>query len=379
MHLLPRLVPSINGNQFSLFSMNTSRLTLSAALLGAASLLPFGSVQAQTATATTTPVGYITLSVAGTNGTAASALSFLGLGMVQPSAFQGNLESASGSTIVDNDATWTDNQYNGANGGYYVELTSGTGVGLTSQITATSGSGKSLTLADNLSAYVTNGVTYTIRKNWTLAALFGAKDESGLGGGSATTADQVLVYNSLAQAYTTYYYKSIAFPPGSGTGWRTTASSSVDVSTVPFNPYDGILIRRYQSASLSIPLVGAVKTGTSDLPLNPGLNILSNVYPSGTFTLGTCGLYTGNSTTGLAGGSSTTADQVQIYDQTSGTYSTYYYKTSAFPPGSGTGWRSTASTTSDASTTPIPFGASILIQRTINSAFEWVAPQPFTL
>ncbi len=362
--------------------MNTRRLIFSTALFGAVSLslLPVGSSQAQT-TATTTPVGYITLGVTGTGGTASSATSFIGLGMVQASSFQGNLEAVTANTIFDNQATWTEGQYNGTNGSYYVELTSGSGVGLTSQITATSAANKSLTLADDLSAYVTNGVTYTIRKNWTLALLFGPNNEAGLGAGTSSSADQILVYNSLTAAYTTYYYKAAGtFPPGSGSGWRTSTSATVDASSAPFNPYDGILIRRYQSANLSIPLVGAVKTGTSDLPVNPGTNILSNVYPSGNFTLGTSGLYTGDPTTGLNAGTSSSADQVLIYDPVSAAYTTYYYKAAGtFPPGSGSGWRTSTSATVDASSTALPVGGSILIRRTYNSAFEWVAPQPFTL
>ena len=330
-------------------------------------------------TVATNPVGYITLTVTGTGGTEPSALSFLGLGLTQPAKVQSTLSSASGAVITDTQATWTDNEYNGANGNFYVELTSGSGVGLTSQIIATTASTQSLTLAENLSAYITSGVSYAVRPNWTVASVFGATNSAGLGGGSATTADQILVYNSLTQQYTTYYYKTTTFPPNSGTGWRTTASTSADASGDPFNPYDGILIRRYQSSNLAVTLPGAVKIGTSDLPVNAGLNILGNVYPGGTFTLGTSGLYTGSTASGVSGGSSTTADQVLIYNAVSGTYSTYYYKTTAFPPSSGTGWRSTASTSADASGTALPVGGSILIKRLANSSFEWVAPQPFTL
>ena len=220
--------------------------------------------------------------------------------------------------------------------------------------------------------------TYTIRKNWTLTTVFGKNDESGLAQGASTTADEVLVYNSATGVYATYYYKNTSLPPGSGTGWRSVNSSATDVSdSAYFKPSDGILIQRFASSPVAITLVGAVKLGTSDIPVNTGLNILGNVYPGGTFTLGTSGLYTGSATTGLVGGTTTSADTVLIYDPSSKAYSTYYYKTST-PPGSGTGWRSILSSATPVDTTPIPVGASILVQRQASAGvFEWVAPQPF--
>jgi hypothetical protein len=321
-------------------------------------------------TAVTDPVGFITLNVQGTGGSGSNALSFLGLGFTQVISYQAMFSSASGTTLTDSSTTWVDNQFNGANGTFYVELISGSGAGRTSNIVSTSGTGKSITTAVNLSSFVASGTGYKIRKNWTVATVFGPNNEAGLQGGTSSTADQILVYNPANGQYTTYYYKTSGV---GGIGWRTTASTSANASNSPFNPTDGILIKRQQSSTVGFALAGAVKLGQTSIPVATGLNILSNVYPSGTFTLGTCGLFE----SGIGGGTSTTADQVQIYNSANGQYSTYYYKTSGV---GGTGWRSTLSTSADASGTPIPFGLSIIIQRLGGRpAFQWVAPQPFTI
>jgi len=341
-----------------------------AAALFVALSLAVGSSSAQTVA--TDPVGFLTLNVKGTTGFpggTTSALSFVGLSMAPLVAYQASLSSASGNTLVDSSATWTDNQFNGATNNYYVELLTGTGAGITSQITGTSASGKSITTADNLSSFVTAGTTYRIRKNWTLAALFGPNNESGLGGGTSTTADEILVLNQSTGVYTTYYYKTSGV---GGTGWRSTASTSTDVSLSGFfKPTDGILIRRHQSADLGVPLVGAVKLGQTSIPIGIGLNIVSNPYPSGTLTLANSGLLG----SGIGQGTSTTADLIQVLNPATGIYTTYYYKNSGV---GGTGWRSTNSTSVDESNAALPFGTSFIVQRKVNSSFRWIMPQPFT-
>ncbi len=341
----------------------------SVSLFCLAAALAFASF-ASAQSVVTDPVGFITLTVQGTGGVGTSALSFLGLSFTQPVSYQAVLSSASGTTLTDSSATWSDGQFNGANGTYYIELTTGTGAGRTSNIVTTTMSTKSLTTAIDLSSFVTAGTGYKIRKNWTLGTVFGPNDESGLQGGTSSTADQILVYNPATTLYATYYYKTSGV---GGTGWRSTTSTSQDASGTAFNPTDGLLIKRQQSSTVSFALAGAVKLGQTSIPVATGLNILSNVYPSGTFTLGNCGLFE----SGIGGGTSSTADQVLIYNSVTGLYSTYYYKTSGV---GGTGWRSTLSTSTDASGTAIPFGQSVLVQRTQGrAAFQWVAPQPFTI
>lgn len=321
-------------------------------------------------TATTDPVGFITLAITG-GSAAVPGISFLGLGMTQPVAFAGNLESASGSIVTDTQSTWTDGQYNGSSGSYYLELTSGVGAGTVSDIVTTTASNHSLTLADDVSSLITAGTTYKIRPNWSLASVFGSSNSAGLGGGTATSADQVLVYNTTTQGYTTYYYQTSGL---GGTGWRRVGAPAADASAAPLRLQQGIIIKRYVSAAISLPLVGAVKVGQNETLVSAGTNIVSNVYPVTSVTLGTSGLYTGLTSTGIAGGTSTSADQILVYNGSG--YLTYYYQTSGL---GGTGWRLTGQPASDASNATLPLGGSVSILRKFASAFIWTQPQPFSL
>lgn len=84
----------------------------------------------------------------------------------------------------------------------------------------------------------------------TLNALFGATNEAGLDGGSAAgNADNVVVPS--ASGLTTYYYKNAGFL--GGTGWRSSASPSVDEgSTVFVQPGQMFLINRTGGAGFNL-------------------------------------------------------------------------------------------------------------------------------
>jgi uncharacterized protein (TIGR02597 family) len=326
------------------------------------------SVSAQSVT--TDPVGFITLTVFGPVSNGGTANTFIGLGFTQPVSYQAALASAAGTTLTDSSAAFTANQFSGPAGSYYLELTNGTGVGKTSQITGTP-TATTITTADDLSSFVTAATTYKIRKNWTLASVFGtdptAVGGSGIAGGSISTADQILTYSTAGGAYSTFYYKTSGI---GGTGWRSINSTSVDESNHAFLPTDGLLVLRHTAGNVTFALAGAVKLGNTALPVAFGSNLLSNVYPAGTFTLASSLLHE----SGLGGGTISTADQVLIFNNSSNAFDTYYFKTSGI---GGTGWRSINSTSVDEAAHAIPFGASLFINKLSAGSFVWNAPQPF--
>ncbi|MFO1498795.1 MAG: TIGR02597 family protein [Verrucomicrobiota bacterium] len=314
--------------------------------------------------------GIITLTIKGHGGHGTSALSFLGLGLTQPVICQGNLESFQNNVVTDQDASWTDDQFNGPADSCYLEITSGPAAGMMSDIVDTSASSKSLTLADNLSGYLSGGETFKVRKHWTLAKLFGANNEAGLGGGSFLTADQILIYDPVSAQYTTYYYQTSGI---GGTGWRSNLSATESAAGRKLDLTRGLVIRRKVAGDLNVKICGAVKTGDTYFLVHPGLNFAGNVYPVEGLTLGNSQLYTGDPATGLAPGSFVSADKVLIYNGAG--YDTYYYQNQGL---GGIGWRSSANANVDASATVIPGGSSIVIQRNKNKdAFYWVASQPF--
>jgi uncharacterized protein (TIGR02597 family) len=326
------------------------------------------SVLAQT-TATTDPVGFITLTVASANG-ANPSLSFKGLGLTRAVEYQGSAEAVGTNTLTDNEATWTENQFNGANGSYFVEIFSGPGAGTTYDISATSAANKRITLAQNLAAGVTAPVTFKIRKHWTIASIFGAANESGLASGDeASVADQILRFD--LGTYSTYYYQ-VAPPAAGGTGWRNANNAFADAGSTVIYPDEGVIIRRTLAAPVNIILLGAVKTGQSSIPIVQGINILGNTYAA-PITLQSSMLFTGNSTTGLVSGDeASTSDQVLLWNGTG--YTTYYYQT-APPAAGGTGWRNSNDVFTNAGATPIPVGSALIVKRANGLAFDWKVPQ----
>lgn len=343
--------------------MNSLRIAFGLLAASASSLI------AQT-TATTDPVGFITLAVTGTGGTVASQLSFRGLGLTRAVEYQGTAESFTTTTLTDNEATWADNQFNGAAGAYFVEITSVNGsttaaaVGTTYDITATSDGSNSITTGQSLAGGLTAPIGFKIRKHWTIASVFGAANEAGLQGGpDSSSADQILVFNGTG--YDTFYYQQSFL----GTGWRNAANPGADASGTRFYPEDGLIIKRQQSSTVNVVLMGAVKTGQTSIPISVGTNIVGNVYGA-PMTLGSSGLYTGSTSTGVASGAdASSADQILVYNGTG--YSTYYYQQSFL----GTGWRDAANPGTDASGTQIPVGASFVVKRIGGSGFDWKAPQ----
>ncbi|WP_395750842.1 TIGR02597 family protein [Prosthecobacter sp.] len=321
---------------------------------------------------TTDPVGYTTIAVSGNGGSGQPKYTFATLGMTNFVAYQSTTTSTAGSTtLVDPNATWADNAYNGAGGAisYYVEITSGARMGTTYDITATSAASQSLTLTQALATGVASGDSYKIRPHWTIASVFGATNQNGLAGGNSSTADQILVWNPAIQGYATYYYKTSG---AGGTGWRNFGAPTVDASASVIYPDDGFIIVRNQSADFTLTVAGAVKTGQTSIPAFSGYTLLGNVYAA-PMTLQSSGLYTGNASTGVAPGTSTTADQILIWNPAVSGYDTYYYKNT--PGLGGTGWRSTSSSFMDAATTSIPPGTAMFINRVSGSGFDWVAPQ----
>src|SRR5205823_4659027 len=109
---------------------------------------------------------------------------------------------------------------------------------------------------------------------------------------------EILIYNPATGLYTTYFYKTLGL---GGTGRRSTASSSFNQANAQLDLTQGILIKRKQGSNLEIKIFGTVKTGPTMAEVQPGLNILGNVYPIDTLTLGNSCLYTGVQALALMG------------------------------------------------------------------------------
>ena len=321
------------------------------------------------------PSGFTAFTISGTGGSVSSKLSVNALSVTPDVLWQSastTAVTASGTTLTDSTATWTDSLYNGANGTHYLEVisvggsASATGVGTTYTISATTAASKTITLASSFATGVSGTVGYRVRKYWTITSVFGAANTAGLQGGTALTADQVLLWNGAG--YDTYYYQTAGL---GGTGWRKVGAAQTDASGTLIYPTVPVLIKRGQSASLTLTgtsaITGAFKGGITTASIAAGYSVLANPYGVN-MTLASSGLYTGSSTTGLAPGTSTTGDQVLIYNSTTNAWDAYYYLTS-------TGWRKTTDAATDASTTALATGAGFIIKRGTSGTFTWSMPQ----
>lgn len=353
---------------FNLASRSGLAVCASALIAGVAATSIPTAAQAQT-TGYSDIVGFITLQIAGTGGAPSSAISFRGLSLTRPVEYQGDAETLSGTTVTDTDATWTDNQFNGTGNACYLELiyTGAAPVpawaGTIYDITATNATTKTLTLAQTLAAGVPADSSFKIRKHWTIGSVFGPANEGGLFAGSASTADQILIWNG--STYQSYYRSTGGIV---GAGWRLVNSvpGNADQVNAVILPDDAVIVKRTQQAAINVVLMGAVKTGQTSFAVLNGTNVLPNPFAA-PVTFGGSGLLS----SGFTGGSASTSDQVLIWNGTS--YDTFYYSTGGIV---GAGWRKVNSVpgNQDQANSTIPVGSSIVLKR-FGTAFEWKIPQ----
>ena len=366
--------------------MKTSYLrhlaTAVALIFAAANQMSF----AQT-TATTDPVGFITLSVKGGGSVASPTLSLISPTVTQPISWQGaitGVSSSGGNTTITVSSTpsapWTVNQFNAPNGSFYAEIVTVTPnnhvTGALAVITATTTS--TITVTGNLtspSVFAQVGDTLRIRKDMTIADVFGVANTAGLlASDEGATADEVLIYDGAA--FSSYFYYN-GGAPGYPNGWYDTSFllSPGVAQNVVIGPHQGVIIKRKAIGALSFTSNGAVKTGNTLFPVVNGLNVLGTASSKG-LTLGTSQLYTGSAVTGVKpSDEGATADEVVIYTAT-GQTNYFYYNGGA--PGYPDGWYDSAFLLSPGAAANIVIapGTSFVINRKGGPSFNWSLPSP---
>lgn len=327
-------------------------------------LLSNGSALFAQSTATTTPVGFISETVAG--GTLASPqLTLISPTLTQPIVFQGTISAISGTTITVSGANWTGGQFNGTNGEYFVEVFSATKAGALSDITATGTN--TVTTADNLTAFVTVGDSIAIRAHVTLDKFLGANNTFGLlASNDGSTADEVWVYDGATHAIYWFYDGSL----GGAAGWYDLNFNPAGSTII--GPHQGVVIKRKAAGAVTIVSTGTVKTGNTLFPVYNGLNVLGTVSAQG-LTLDNSGLYSGNSAL-KASNDGSTADEVSIYSINNNVVShkNYWYYDGSL--GGAAGWYDL--NFNPAGSVVITPGSSIVVNRKGGGAFNWTLPSP---
>jgi len=343
--------------------MNMKKLNVALAILVAAVMA--GKAQ----TVTSDIVGYTTLNVRAKSGSAISASTFAALNVHRPAVFKGtvagkSVDGSNRSVLSCQAGSFTSGGFIVAGSKCYVRLTSGSNAGQIGEIVSNTDS--AITIAQNWDSIVDTTTTFEVRPYWTLATAF--PSGGGLTGGTSGTAgDNVTVINPTTGVSDAFYFNTTF------SQWR---KGNTDSSTQIILPGAGLLVARKQTSPVSIVIAGEVLKGSVQENILPSPSavavkstFVANPYPLASKTLAQSGLYTGNTSTGVGGGTSATAaDNVTIYDATTGVGKAYYYNTTNGRWQNGN---------TDSNLVTIPDGAAILITRKGGRpAFDWYIPQP---
>lgn len=248
---------------------------------------------------------------------------------------------------------------------YYIELTSGANSGLLIEILSKGSSTLSVSSAD--AAQLTGNESYQIRKFTTLADVLGSSNSAGLlGGDSVTTADVVwAVTNGSWRQY--FFYDDGFGGEIDPLQWQSPGSMS-NKGDARIDPDQGVLVVRKPGSNTTVTIVGQVKATPSYVPFINGSQIVTNPYPVDK-TLGTLGLKTGNSATGLVEGDSISNSDV-VYKLDNGVWKQYFIYNDGFngeiDP---VDWQTPGSPISQANVV-VAAGEALLIARR-GSQFSW--------
>ena len=348
----------MKANRLALFSFGLS-------LLGA------GAAIGQTAT--TDPVGFISLNIKGGGSIASPKLSLISATLTRPIVYQGQITNIVGATITVSAspaAPWSVGAFNGANGSHYVEIVS-TAVpsrsGTLSDVVSTPTTNTLVTSGDLSINQAAVGDTIRVRKDVTIADIFGATNSAGLlASDDASTADEIQIYNGASSVSYFYYTGSEGFPAG----WYNTVTFD-PAGSAPIAPNEAVVVKRKATPALTVTSVGSVKSGNTIFAVVNGLNVLGTASAKG-LTLDTCGLKTGDNNSGIkSSDDASTADEVTLYDGPTTASYFYYTGSEGFPAG----WYNVA-TFDPAGAVAIAPGTSFVVNRKDGPAFNWVLPSP---
>lgn len=338
-------------------------------LLAAAAIftLPRIDLHAQT-TVATDPVGFITATVTPKPGDRAAAFSLLQFPMMKTAVYQGPGTAGSSQGVVNvSGVTFSNNQFVANSDGtpnFFLEVTSGNSEGLVADVASNTSSNVTVDPLDAAAITSAMPANVVIRPHTKVTEIFGNGASVLLRGGpNASSADQLQF--GRGGSLQGIYYRT-----GLGGGWRTTAGNNSASNTVIY-PGESVIVRRTTNTPLTVTNTGAVNAGRALIPVSQGAMTVATSFPVGT-TLGSSGLYTGSTSTGLQGGTSPSAADNVFLPDANGNLLGYYYRT-----GLGGGWRTSVGNNS-ASNVIVPETGGLYIVRRSATGFNWTVAQPYT-
>ncbi len=341
--------------------MKPSRFAL--CCLGLMTLTLPTSGHAQT-TATTDPVGFMSINIAPGNGTTTRALTLLSAPLltsatksdgVTPAdgAITGVISSLTSNTITNTSAAWTAGELSAVATPKVLRILSGAAEGRTFLLSTTvQNSATTVTLhsTENTTDLTTlgiatgaNGDRYQIFDCDTISSFFG--DTSLIvKNNNPDLADNILLF--VGGAWSTYYFHV------TNNRWTRRALGSPDATNQPVKPEAGLMFNRLGSAAMALNITGSVPmTKRADVVKSSGITFLGTHWPVNS-TLGSSGIQSIAGWTSNA--SFNSADQVQLL--ISGTWRKYWFD--------GTNWRRSALGSPISDNESIPAGTAIMINKT---------------
>lgn len=328
------------------------------------------SLKAQT-TATTTPVGFVTVTIpAATNATTPSnrALSFP---LYKAADFVGavaSVDSVNQFTLTG--AAWTAGQFAVSTAPRFVRIKTGTNTGKFFLVTANTTNqltvdltGSGVTALSTILTTTPTADTCEVLPANTIGSVFGNASNPPvlLAGATSDVADNVLLWNGTTGVWDKYFW--------TGTIWKRTGG--VDRSNVVIYPDDGVFVVHRTLASVSLNIMGTVpSTNEQSGVSSSGATFLANRFPIDT-TLGALGLQ--NIPGWVAGGTSDAADVVYVWNGTTNVWDKYFWTGSVGSPVNI--WKRTGNV--DRSNTVISAGTAVFITHT-GSAFDLAQTLPYT-
>jgi len=345
--------------------MNITRLSLAA--FCASSVLLTGAIgyaNGET-TATTDPVGFVTVGItAGTGTTKKNTLFSAPLMETEEITGQvaGTITGVTANTISNSNAGWTAGALSQPATPFLIQITSGAAEGRLFLISSSASTGGAIAGTANTGTTVTVssldavqvdlttlGIvagtdTYKIYACDTLSSFFGTPETTGIiGGPSSSTADSVAVV--LNGAVQTYWYRTDVTP----NRWSLVGPGNRDSSNVALIPNYGVQYGRIGSSALSFVVTGQVPTISREAEIkNSGTTLLSSFWPVDS-TLSQLGL---QALPGwVAGPTAAVSDTVVL--TSGGNAFTYWY--------TGANWRRVGPGSSNFDTTVISLGTAIQV------------------
>ena len=182
-----------------------------------------------------------------------------------------------------------------------------------------------------------DGQLVALRKHITLEQIQATSTTALTGSNTASSADQIQIYNPSASTFTTYFLRA------DGVTWRGSTTGTASQNKIPVPPGTGVFIKKATTAA-SFVSVGTVRQNDFALPISQGLQLLAPAFPL-SYSPASLGADATNGWTGS--NTSSSADQIQIYNNSTGTFTTYFLRAD------GSTWRGSTTGTLDQKNTLI--------------------------